>query len=419
MARRVVVIGQGYVGLPLALRAAEVGFEVRGIDTDCKKVKLLDAGDSYIDDVTPGQLQEALRTGRYRPSASYADAAGFDICVITVPTPLRAGEPDLTCVIGAATAVATHISPGSTVILESTSYPGTTEDVLRPILEAGSGVRADTDFHLGFSPERIDPGNSHWTLANTPKIVSGFGAQALEHITDFYSALVRTVVPVPCPRTAELAKLLENTFRAVNIALINEITTVATELGVDVWAAIDAAATKPFGFQRFTPGPGVGGHCLPIDPLYLSWQVQQVTGRPLRIVEAADEVNRAMPEYVVGRIAAGLGRRGRPLAGSRLLLLGLTYKPNSSDLRESPAMQIASELARRGADVRAAEPVAPAELIPADLILTRPDDNELAAADAVVVLADHDCFDYELITERAGYIFDTRNRCQGSNVERL
>jgi UDP-N-acetyl-D-glucosamine dehydrogenase len=419
MARRVVVIGQGYVGLPLALRAAEAGFEVTGIDNDHKKVKLLDAGESYIDDVAPARLRAALRSGRYRASPSYADAAGFDTCVITVPTPLRDGLPDLTCVTEAAASVAPHLRPGCTAILESTSYPGTTEDVLRPILEAGSGLRAGTDFHLGFSPERIDPGNTRWTLTNTPKIVSGVGDAALQRVTDFYSALVSTVVPVASTRTAELAKLLENTFRAVNIALVNEITTVAAELGADVWEAIDAAASKPFGFQRFTPGPGVGGHCLPIDPLYLSWQVNQVTGRPLRIVEAAGDVNRAMPEYVVSRLTAGLARRGRSVAGSRLLLLGLAYKANSSDLRESPALHIAGELARRGAQVRVAEPVAPAECIPADLTLTRADAGELAAADAVVILADHDGFDYDLVAERADYVFDTRNRCRGANVERL
>jgi UDP-N-acetyl-D-glucosamine dehydrogenase len=417
--RRVVVIGQGYVGLPLALRAAESGFEVIGIETDRRKVKLLDTGDSYIDDVTPGQLHSALRSGRYRASAEYADAYGFDVCVITVPTPLRAGEPDLTCVIDAATAIAGHIRPGCTVILESTSYPGTTEEILRPVLEAGSGLTAGPDFHLGFSPERIDPGNAQWTLVNTPKIVSGLGEQALEQIVTFYGALVQTVVPVSGPRTAELAKLLENTFRAVNIALVNEIATVAADLGANIWEAIDAAASKPFGYLRFTPGPGVGGHCLPIDPLYLSWQVRQTTGRPLRIVEAADEVNRAMPEYVVDRLATGLAHQQRSLDGSRVLLLGLAYKANSSDLRESPPMQIAGLLAQRGARVRVAEPVAPPEQIPAELVLAHADAAELAAADAVVVLTDHDCFDYQLVTEQAAYVFDTRNRCRGPNVERL
>ena len=419
MAEQVVVIGQGYVGLPLAVRAVEAGYNVVGIDRDSRRVKQLGTGASFIEDVSDDQLAAALDSGRYRPSSDYTPAAGFDICVIAVPTPLSEGIPDLSYVQESARALAVHVTPGCTVILESTTYPGTTEEVLGPLLEEGSGLRAPGDFFLGYSPERIDPGNPHWQLENTPKVVSGVDAASLARVRAFYSSIVDKTVTVSSPKIAELTKLLENTFRHVNIALVNELAMFATQLGIDVWEAIDAAATKPFGFQRFSPGPGVGGHCLPIDPSYLSWQVKRTLGCNFRFVELANDINDHMPEHIVHRITMGLNARSKPVNGSRLLLLGLAYKKNVGDIRESPAIEVAQNLAKLGADVAAVDPFADPFLLPPGIGLTELTSQELAAADAVVILTDHDAFDYQQVARTAQYIFDTRNRCRGPEVERL
>ncbi len=295
---------------------------------------------SYVEDVTSAQLAAALESGRYSAASDYAAAEGFDICVIAVPTPLRDGAPDLGYVEEAGRALATYVTSGCTVILESTTYPGTTEDILGPLLEDGSGLNAASDFFLGYSPERIDPGNPRWHLGNTPKVISGVNAASLDRVQDFYSRIVDATVPVSSPRIAELTKLLENTFRHVNIALVNELAMFANQMGIDVWEAIDAAATKPFGFQRFAPGPGVGGHCLPIDPSYLSWQVKKILGRNFRFVELANDINDHMPEHIVHRIIQGLNARSKSVKGSRILLLGLAYKKNVGDVRESPAIEV-------------------------------------------------------------------------------
>ena len=419
MAEQVVVIGQGYVGLPLAVCAVEAGYNVVGIDRDSRRVKQLGTGTSFVEDVSDDRLAAALDSGRYRPSSDYTPAAGFDICVIAVPTPLSEGIPDLSYVQDSARALAVHVTPGCTVILESTTYPGTTEEVLGPLLEEGSGLRAPGDFFLGYSPERIDPGNPRWRLENTPKVVSGVDAASLARVRAFYSSIVDETVMVSSPKIAELTKLLENTFRHVNIALVNELAMFATQLGIDVWEAIDAAATKPFGFQRFSPGPGVGGHCLPIDPSYLSWQVKRTLGCNFRFVELANDINDHMPEHIVHRITMGLNARRKPVNGSRLLLLGLAYKKNVGDIRESPAIEVAQNLAKLGADVAAVDPFADPFLLPPGIGLTELTSRELAAADAVVILTDHDAFDYEQVTCTAQYIFDTRNRCRGPEVERL
>jgi UDP-N-acetyl-D-glucosamine dehydrogenase len=419
MAEQVVVIGQGYVGLPLAVRAAEAGYNVVGIDRDSRRIKQLGTGASFVEDVSADRLEAALDSGRYRPSSDYTPAAGFDICVIAVPTPLSEGVPDLSYVQESARALAVHVTPGCTVILESTTYPGTTEEVLAPLLEQGSGLRAPGDFFLGYSPERIDPGNPLWRFENTPKVVSGVDAASLARIRAFYSSIVNETVAVSSPKVAELTKLLENTFRHVNIALVNELAMFATQLGIDVWEAIDAAATKPFGFQRFSPGPGVGGHCLPIDPSYLSWQVKRTLGCNFRFVELANDINDHMPEHIVHRITMGLNARRKAVNGSRLLLLGLAYKKNVGDIRESPAIEVAQNLAKLGADVAAVDPFADPFLLPPGIGLTELTSRELAAADAVVILTDHDAFDYEQVARTAQYIFDTRNRCRGPEVERL
>jgi UDP-N-acetyl-D-glucosamine dehydrogenase len=308
----VVVVGLGYVGLPLAMRAAEVGHQIVGYDTDEARVKLLEARESYIEDVPSGDLKQALKSGRFRASTDSAACAGFDVAVVAVPTPLRDGLPDLTYLEAASRTLAAHLRPGAAVVVESTSYPGTTQEKVLPLLEEGSGLLAGRDFHLGFSPERIDPGNSTWTLVTTPKIVSGIDAESLRVIKAFYDTIVQQTVVVSTPREAELAKLVENTFRHVNIALVNELAMFAHDMDINVWESIEAASSKPFGFMPFTPGPGVGGHCLPIDPSYLSWPVERALGKSFRFVELADDINRHMPDYVAHRIMMSFNDRGAP-----------------------------------------------------------------------------------------------------------
>jgi len=407
-ARRLVVVGQGYVGLPLAMRAVEVGFDVTGFEIDQGRVDRLLAADSYIEDVDSATVRDALANGRYRATADPADIHGFDIAVITVPTPLRDTQPDLSHIESAARTLAAALTPGALVILESTTYPGTTEELLVPLLEAGSGLTIGTDVLVGYSPERIDPGNEEWTFVTTPKVVSGINPASLAAVDAFYSELVVETVPVSTPKEAELCKLLENTFRHVNVALVNELTVFAGELGIDVWEAIDAASTKPFGFMPFRPGPGVGGHCLPVDPSYLSWQVRRSLGESFRFVELANDVNAHMPIYVVRRITRALNDRGLPVKGSRVLLLGLAYKRNTSDARESPSVVIAAQLADLGAQVRAADPFVD-ESVPGNGV-TRVDCNaeELAAADAVVMLTNHDAFDVKSVVEHASFVLDCR-----------
>ncbi|MFU8851400.1 nucleotide sugar dehydrogenase [Micromonospora sp. SL1-18] len=418
-AEKLVVIGQGYVGLPLAMRAVEAGLDVVGLDVDSDRVKRLASGESFVEDIPADRLGRALGTGRYRPSTEYADAEGFDVCVITVPTPLRDGTPDLSYVEQAGIGIGPHVRPGCAVVLESTTYPGTTEELLRPLLESASGLRSPGDFHLGYSPERIDPGNPTWRLENTPKVVSGVDPAALARVDEFYRRIVARTVPVTSTRVAELTKLIENTFRQVNIALINELTMLSHHLGIDVWQAIEAAETKPFGFMPFRPGPGVGGHCLPIDPCYLSWQVKRRLGRQFRFIELANDVNHEMPEHVTHRIMAGLNRTGRAVSGARLLLLGLAYKKNTGDMRDSPAVEVARQLCDLGAEVRAAEPYAEPHHVPGGVLVVQLSEAEVAAADAVIVVTDHDVFDYDMVTRCARYVFDTRNRCSGPMVERL
>jgi nucleotide sugar dehydrogenase len=416
---RLVVVGQGYVGLPLAMRAVEAGYDVVGYDVDTAKVGALAEGRSTVEDITDERLGAALATGRYVATADPDAAAGFDVSVISVPTPLHDGAPDLSYIDDAARALAPHLRPGACVILESTTYPGTTEELVGPLLEEGSGLKVGTDFSLGYSPERIDPGNQTWTFENTPKVVSGVDANSLAAVQGFYDDLVSQTVPVSTPREAELTKLLENTFRHVNIALVNELAMFAHELGIDVWEAIDAASTKPFGYLRFTPGPGVGGHCLPIDPSYLAWQVRRSLGHTFRFVELANDVNEHMPDYVVRRVIEGLNDRGRAVKGSRILLLGLAYKRNTGDARESPSRPIAEELVRLGADVHAADPHVDDRHVPPGVQRVELSPAELDAATAVVVLVDHDDFDPEEVASRAAYVLDTRRWARGPSVEHL
>lgn len=417
--KKVVIVGQGYVGLPVAMRAVEVGYDVVGIDLDERRIGRLRDGDSYVDDISHEELGSALSAGRYRPTTSYDDAAGFDISVITVPTPLRESLPDLSFIESAATSLAPHLRPGATVILESTTYPGTTEELVVPILEAGSGLTAKVDFHVGYSPERIDPGNKTWGFVETPKVVSGISEACTEVVDAFYSSLVNTTVRVSGTKEAELTKLLENTFRHVNIALVNELAVFANDLDINVWESIDAAATKPFGFMKFTPGPGVGGHCLPVDPSYLSWQVRRKLGRSFRFVELANDVNDHMPNYVVDRAALLLNEQAKALHGARVLLVGLAYKRNTGDIRESPSLALIDLLGSRGAVVLGHDTHVEPHQWPADA--ERVDDLAagLSTADLVIFVTDHDDIDADAVAAAGIPVLDTRNRLRGANVEVL
>ncbi|MCZ7535495.1 MAG: nucleotide sugar dehydrogenase [Acidimicrobiia bacterium] len=420
---RVVVVGQGYVGLVVAMRAVEVGFPVVGLDVDSERIDSLAAGHSYVEDVADTDLERALAAG-YTPTDDPADLEGFDIAVITVPTPLADGLPDLSPIESAATRVARALRPGALVILESTTYPGTTEELVAGILERESSenLRAGADYHLGYSPERIDPGNTVHGLADTPKIVSGVDAAPLTAVEAFYGSLVDKLVPVSSPAVAELSKLVENTFRHVNVALVNELAVFAHELGIDVWEAIDAADSKPFGFMAFKPGPGVGGHCLPVDPSYLSWRVKRRSGQTFRFIELANDVNDHMPQYVARRVQNLLNGAGLAVNGANILVLGVAYKPNTSDAREAPSFRVIDLLTRLGARVTAVDPHVE-KLPPGSRFEYRTDlDADLiGAADLVVLVTDHDAFDYDLILEHANLVFDTRSRLPRSpgRAERL
>jgi len=418
---RVIIVGQGYVGLPLAVRAVEQGHDVVGFDLDARKIAELAAATSYIEDIPDARLAAALATGRYKPSSDPADLAGFDIAVISVPTPLSEGTPDLTYIESSAEQLGAHLTKGACVILESTTYPGTTEELVAPILEQASGLKAGDDFQLGYSPERIDPGNATWTLETTPKVVSGIDAASLARVQGFYDTVVVRTVAVKSPKEAELTKLLENTFRHVNIALVNELAMFARDLGIDVWDAIDAAESKPFGFMPFRPGPGVGGHCLPIDPSYLSWRVKQSLGVTFRFVELANDVNEHMPDYVVRRLSAGLNQRELSVKGRRILVAGVAYKRNTGDDRESPSSRVIELLQELQADVVVCDPHVDPERSHATAGATWVDltAEEIRKADAVVLLVDHDEFDLALLAEEATYVLDTRRCMQGPTVEHL
>ncbi|CAN5447373.1 nucleotide sugar dehydrogenase [soil metagenome] len=405
---KVVVIGQGYVGLPVAMRASQVGFPTVGFEISPARVESLRNSESYVGDVSDAELRDALSKG-YLPTSDTADLAGFDVAVISVPTPLSDGGPDLTFIEQAGATLAEHLTEGACVILESTPYPGTTSELLGPILDEGSGLGAG-QYALGYSPERIDPGNPTYTLVNTPKVVSGVDEASLAAVDGFFSALVDTTVPVGSPAEAELVKLLENTFRHVNIALVNELAMFARELGVDVWRAIDAAATKPFGYMKFTPCPGVGGHCLPIDPSYLAWRVKQHLGHTFRFVELANDINEHMPDYVYTRVSMMLNEQRRSVNGSKVLLLGLAYKKATSDWRESPSVRVADRLAAGGAQVSFCDPyIADVNAAAVQFPLVEWGPDALTAADLVVVLVDHPEFDPAIIAEHAPLVFDTKN----------
>lgn len=417
--QRVVVIGQGYVGLPVAMRAVEAGYTVGGLDLDKSKIAGLAAGKSHIDDITDEDVTAALATGRYEVADEESILEGFDIVVVTVPTPLRDGAPDMRYIESAAQAIGRFVSAGSTVILESTTYPGTTEEFFGPVVERESGLIAGKDFKLGFSPERIDPGNKTWDFVRTPKVVSGIDGPSLEAVQAFYDNLVDQTVATKGTREAELSKLLENTFRHVNIALVNELAVNSRLLGIDFWDVIDAAKTKPFGFMPFYPGPGVGGHCLPIDPTYLSWQFERELGTVSEFVKIANRINNDMPAHVARRVQLGLNDRKRAVNGSRVLVIGVAYKKNSNDARETPATGVIEGLLELGADVRVHDSWV--DVYELDDQVTRVDltADEVEAADVVVLITDHDDLDKDLIVDKSAYILDTRKCLEGTQVEYL
>lgn len=418
-AKTAVIVGQGYVGLPVAMRAVEVGYNVVGIDLDTNRTESLRAGNSYVDDISSDQLRDALASGRYLPTADYDDTAAFDIAVITVPTPLRDSLPDLTFIEESSRSLSTRLTAGATVILESTTYPGTTEELLVPILEAGSGLRAGVDFHVGYSPERIDPGNKEWGFVETPKVVSGLNAASLEAVRSFYDDLVNSTVPVSSPKEAELTKLLENTFRHVNIALVNELAIFGHQLGVNVWESIEAASTKPFGFMKFTPGPGVGGHCLPVDPSYLSWQVRRKLGQNFRFVELANDINDHMPDYVVQRLMALLNQQKKSLNGARVLLVGLAYKKNTGDIREAPSIRLIELLSEYGAEISAVDDHVEDYRWPSDVNRVDLTATQLSGHDIAVLVTDHDDIDLSVLEGSTTPVLDTKNRIESANIQRL
>ncbi|GAB2821361.1 nucleotide sugar dehydrogenase [Actinoallomurus bryophytorum] len=413
------VIGLGYVGMPLVREAVRSGMRVAGLDVDSTRVNLLNAGTSHVDDLTDGDVEALLAQG-FRATTDESVLASADTVVICVPTPLDEDRrPDLGAVIGAAETVARHLSPDTLVVLESTTWPGTTEEVMRPLLEK-SGLTAGTDFHLAYSPERIDPGNPVYDLRNTPKIVGGVTGACLDRAMGFYGKLVEQVVPVRGTREAEMAKLLENTYRQVNIALVNEIAVLCDELAIDVWDTISAAATKPFGYQAFRPGPGVGGHCIPIDPSYLSHRVRRL-GRQFQFAELAQQVNDHMPAYVAERAVRMLHRHGRCANGASVLLLGVTYKPDIADGRESPATPLARRLRAAGADVGYFDPLIEDWSADGEAVRRVHDlDEALASSDLVILLQPHRSFDLSHIAVRALLVLDTRGVLSASEtVERL
>lgn len=409
------MIGLGYVGLPLAIAVARAGFPVSGFDIEAHKVESLNNGQSYIEAVTSTALAGQVASGRFRATADFAELAACEVIIICVPTPLTKNrEPDLSFVRNTAVTIAKHLRPGQLVVLESTTYPGTTDDVIKPILEE-TGLRSKTDFFLGFSPEREDPGNRSFEVATIPKVVAGDGLEAATLVQAFYHGVVKTVVPVSTTATAEAVKLTENIFRSVNIALVNELKVVLGAMGIDIWEVIEAAKSKPFGYMPFYPGPGLGGHCVPIDPFYLTWKAREYE-LPTRFIELAAEINTAMPRHVVDELAKALDRRcGKALSRSRILIVGLAYKKNVPDIRESPSLRLIELIEDWGGKAEFHDPhVTEIPTTREHMAIKGRRSVELTEAalkdfDAVVVATDHDAIDYQTIADHAPLIVDTRN----------
>lgn len=409
---RVGIVGLGYVGLPLAVEFARAGFEVIGIDLSEDKIRRVNAGDSYVGDVPNSVLGPLAESGKLRATTDFAAVLELDTINICVPTPLRkTKDPDMSYIVSACGEVARHFHAGMLVILESTTYPGTTDEVVLPMLEK-SGLRVGQDFYLCFSPERVDPGNPKYQTVNIPKVVGGVTPACTEMGRLFYSQALQNVVPVSSTQVAEMVKLLENTFRMINIGLVNEIALMCDRMGINVWEVIDAAATKPFGFMPFYPGPGLGGHCIPIDPFYLSWKTKQA-GIEARFIELAGYINGQMPHFVTDKVQNALNDAGKPVKGSRIHIMGVAYKRDIDDMRESPALDVMLLLQRRGGIVTYSDPHVP-KLRLEGLEMDASPETAAAEADCVVIITDHKTFDYQALLERASLIVDTRNALKGA-----
>jgi UDP-N-acetyl-D-glucosamine dehydrogenase len=414
---RVGVVGLGYVGLPLAVEFARAGFAVTGIDISAEKTRRVNAGDSYVGDIPSAVLGPLVESGKLRATTDFAAVRSLDTINICVPTPLRkTKDPDMSFIVSSCQEVARHFHRGMLVILESTTYPGTTDELVLPMLEK-SGLQVGRDFFLCFSPERVDPGNPLYQTANIPKVVGGCTPACTDMGRLFYSQALHRVVPVSSTQVAEMVKLLENTFRMINIGLANEMALMCDRMGIDVWEVIDAAATKPFGFMPFYPGPGLGGHCIPVDPFYLSWKTRQA-GIEARFIELAGHINGYMPQFVADKVQQALNQAGKPVMGSRIHVMGVAYKRDIDDLRESPALDVMLLLKRRGGEIAYTDPYVPALRLEGLDLESQPEES-VAAADCVVIVTDHSAFDYRKMVERAALIVDTRNALKGVDSPKI
>ena len=409
---RIGILGLGYVGLPLAVVFAEAGFHVTGIDPDSRKVDSLSKGISYIPDVKTEAVEKIVKSGHFTATTDFSVLKDIDAISICVPTPLRkTGDPDMSFIMSATEELAKYMHKGMVVVLESTTYPGTTREMLLPTLGTEHDLAIGEDWFLAFSPERVDPGREDWTTINTPKVMGGITEACGEVATAWYEGAIETVHHVSTAEAAEMAKLLENTFRMINIGLVNELAIMCERLGVDVWEVIDAAATKPFGFMKFTPGPGLGGHCIPIDPLYLSWKMKSFQYNA-RFIELASEINTNMPRYVVSRVMEALNDRSKALKGSKVLVLGVAYKPDIDDVRESPAMDVIGLLRQKGADVEYHDPYIPHihhETDGWEMDSVKDLMKAVTESDAVIIITNHKEYDYKAIVDSAKFVFDSRN----------
>ena len=404
------VLGLGYVGLPLAVVFAESGFKVTGIDPIASKVDQINKGKSYILDIEDEQINKLVQSGNLSATTDFSVLADIDAVSICVPTPLRkTGDPDLSFILSVSESLQEFVHKGMVIVLESTTYPGTTREMILPKLEEDSGLKVGEDFFLAFSPERVDPGRTDWTTYNTPKVLGGITPTCLEVAQSWYCGALETVVPVSSAEVAEMAKLLENTFRMINIGMVNEMAIMCDRLGVDVWEVIEAAATKPFGYMKFMPGPGLGGHCIPIDPLYLSWKLKTVN-YSARFIELASEINTSMPRYTVSKVQDALNTHKKALNGSKILVLGVAYKPDIDDLRESPALDILHLLSQKGAEVSYHDPyISSIQHEEVEMNSISDLDAAVKAADCVVIVTNHSSYDYKKILAEANLILDARN----------
>ncbi len=409
------IMGLGYVGLPLAVEFGNAGFKVTGIDIDNSKVKKINRGVSYIGDVCSKELKVLVRKGLVKATTDFSALKNIDAIIICVPTPLRkTRDPDMSYIISSAEKIAKYQHKGQLIVLESTTYTGTCEEIILPILEEG-GYKAGKDFFMAFSPERVDPGNKEYGTKDIPKVIGGLTKKCLQIARALYGRIIVKIVPVSSIRVAEMVKLLENTFRAVNIGLVNEIAMMCDRMDIDVWEVIKGAATKPFGFTPFYPGPGIGGHCLPIDPLYLSWKAKSFDFEA-RFIELASQINSYMPYHVVNKLIEGLNKRGKCLKKSSILILGVAYKKNVGDTRESPAIDILGKIKEAGARVNFCDPFVPEIRLEKGLVKGKKVSKRLLEnADCVLILTNHDCFDYKLVVKHSKFIFDTRNTIKNSN----